>query len=58
MGDLGGRVEYDCIIVVTVRLMEEWWTMESGRRRENYFAITVVSETVTRRGLEQVVNVS
>ena len=58
MGDLGGRVEYDCITVVTVRLMEEWWTMESGRRRENYFEITVVSETVTRRVLEQVVNVS
>ena len=52
---LGVRVEPDCKVGVEVKLMGEWWSVESEGRREDDFVTTVVSETTTRRGLKQMV---
>ena len=58
MDGLVGRVESDCLVVVEGKLMGEWWTMESGRRREDDFLTTVMSKAATQRGLKQVVKLS
>ena len=58
MDALSERVEYDCIISFEVKLIGERWTIYSEGIKEDLFVTIVVSETVTRHGLEQLSKVS
>ena len=50
---VGLGTEYDWRIDEEVKLSGEWWITESGERGDDDAVDIVVSQAVTRRGLEQ-----
>ena len=51
-------MEYDWRMDFEVKWIREWWIMESGERVDDASVVIIISEAVTRRGLEQEINES